>query len=427
MKKIMLIAVAALPFLFSGCDDDDKKGQEAPPAKVSGPIKQKLTEWDEYTGRFRAFERVEIRARVSGYLDEIRFKDGQLVKKGDTLFVIDQRPFQIALERAEAQFELSTKEYDRYRQLRKTSAASQQALDERYQQLRDAKASLDHAKLEMEFTEIKSPIDGRVSRHLVDIGNLVSGGDTGAMMLTTVVAEKPVQFYFEVSEQEILKYTRLDREGKRESSRTLHRPVFVKLQDEKDFVHEGRMDFVDNEVDRETGTLLGRAIFDNEYGSLIPGLFGRLRIAGSGEYEAMLLPDNIIGTNQSQKFVYVVNAENTVEQRPVVLGPLYDNDMRIIRDGVKDGDKIIMEGIMKIRPGMKVKPEAWKPPAPKPVVMESESPAKPASWNTDETPVEIKPEEGPVSERPAQENLDAPKPSDDKVIEAPKPDTEVKP
>lgn len=415
MKHMLLSALVAIPLLLSACDDDENKPQ-LPPAMVSGPIKQRLTEWDEYTGRFRAFERVEIRARVSGYLDEVRFKDGQLVKKGDVLFVIDQRPFRIALDRAEAQYDLAEKEYGRYKQLRKTNASSQQSLDERFQQLRDAKASLDHAQLEMEFTEIKSPIDGRVGRHLVDVGNLVSGGDTGAMMLTTVVTEKPVHFYFEASEQDILKYTKLDREGKRESSRTKPRPVYVKLQDEKDYSNEGVMDFVDNELDRQTGTLQARAIFENPYGSLIPGLFGRLRIAGSEEYEAMLVPDTVIGTNQSQKFVYVLNSENTVEQRTVELGPLYDGGLRIIRSGVKDGDRIVMEGIMKIRPGMKVDPKPWTPPTlpqakpaelPKPDVksVPETKPEEPAA-STPESPStdkDVHGQESPADVKPVQD------------------------
>lgn len=356
MIRLLRFAFCTLPLLVAACNDDEKSAG-APPVTVSGPKMQTLTEWDEYTGRFSAVDRVEIRARVSGYLDEIRFTDGQDVKAGDVLFVIDQRPFRIALERAEARRDLAQKEYDRYKRLAQTSASSQQALDERSQGLRDARAALEEARLNMEFTEVKSPINGRVSRHLVDQGNLISGGDIGATLLTTVVSESPIHFYFDASEQEFLKYTRLNLEGTRTSSRDEAKPVEVKLQDEKEFLHKGKMDFVDNELDRSTGSLQGRAIFENADGSLLPGLFGRLRIAGSGEYEAMLVPDEATATNQSQKIVFVVNAEDTIEPRPVVLGPLYEGKWRIVRSGIGPDDRIVWAGLAKVRPGMKVTPK----------------------------------------------------------------------
>lgn len=360
IHTIVLGAFGLTSLLVLASCKDDQKGPAAPPVTVSSPFLQKLTEWDEYTGRFRATDRVEIRARVSGYLDEIQFVDGQEVKKGDVLFVIDPRPFRIALDRADAQYDLAQKEFNRYQRLAKTSASSVQSLDERAQQLRDAKASLDQARLNLEFTQVKSPIKGRVSRHLVDRGNLISGGDVGATLLTTIVSEDPVHFYFDASEQEFLKYARLDREGSRESSRTNPRPVLVKLQDEKEFVHKGKMDFVDNELDRSTGSIQGRAIFDNKDGALLPGLFGRLRLAGSGEYEALLIPDEAISTNQTQKIVYTVNAEQMIEPRPVTLGPLHEGKWRIVRSGLTTEDKVVWAGIAKVRPGMKVTPT---PPA----------------------------------------------------------------
>lgn len=351
---LVLIAVAAWWFL--GRDGNDNQDAGAPPVTVASPRKQVLTEWDEYTGRFRATERVEIRSRVSGYLEEITFKDGQKVKQGDTLFIIDQRPFAIALERAEASFELANKELERARDLRKTGAVSQQEVDRRTQEFRQAKAALNDAKLNMEFSEVKSPIAGRMSRRLVDQGNLITGGDLNATLLTTVVAEDPIYFYFEVSEQEFLKYTRLDAEGKRVSSRNEPRTVLVRLQDEKEFTHEGRMDFVDNEIDRSTGSLQGRAVFANPDDTLLPGLFGRLRIAGSGEYEALLIPDEAVGTNQNQKIVYLVNAENTIVPKPVELGPLHEDKWRIVRSGITGEDKIVWSGLAKVRPGLKVSP-----------------------------------------------------------------------
>lgn len=364
MSFRIFLALCFVPFWLTACDDEDEKGSGALPVTVSSPKRETLTEWDEYTGRFRAVDRVEIRARVSGYLDEIRFTDGQKVKKGDVLFVIDQRPFKIDVERAEAAHDLAKKEYARYQRLAKTSASSQQALDERYQGLREAKANLEQAQLNLEFTEIKTPIDGRVSRHLVDKGNLISGGDIAATLLTTVVMDDPIHFYFDASEQDLLKYTRLDQEGKRVSSRDKSRPVYVKLQDEIEFSHEGKMDFVDNEIDDSSGSIQGRAILANENGVLLPGLFGRLRLAGSGEYEAMLVPDEAIGSNQSQKIVFIVNKENMVEPKPVQLGPLHNGKWRIIRDGLSWDDRIVWAGVARVRPGMKVEPKPLEGEAP---------------------------------------------------------------
>lgn len=334
------------------------------PVKVSNPVIKKITEWDEYTGRFQARERVEIRARVSGYLESIKFTDGQFVKKDDVLFVIDQRPFLIDVERAASRNDTAKKDYERAQSLRKSSAISEEELDKAFQEFREAKANLDEAQLNLEFTEVKSPIDGRMSRNLVDMGNLISGGDQGSTLLATVVSTSPIDFYFEASEQDVLKYTRLDQDGSRESSRTFKRPVWVKLQDEDEFKHQGMIDFVDNEVDRSTGTLQGRAVFDNKDGSLLPGIFGRLRMAGSEEYEAMLVPDGVIGINQTQKFVYVVNSENMVEPKPVVTGPLHDGSMRIIREGLKADDQIITSGLTILRPGIPVTPQRAEEPKP---------------------------------------------------------------
>ncbi len=360
MKKIIVpvVAVGALAgwWFWSG-DNADQQQNGLPVVAMSAPKKQLLTEWDEYTGRFVATERVEIRSRVSGYLAEIRFQDGQNVAQGDTLFIIDQRPFKIALERAEADYDLASKELERTRGLRASGSVSQQEFDRRTQEFRRAKASLDEAKLNLEFSEVKSPVSGRVSRNRVDSGNLITGGDLNATLLTTVVAEDPIHFYFEASEQELLKYIRLDQEGKRQNSRKDSKEVWVKLQDEKEFTHKGRMDFVDNEVDRATGSIQGRAVFDNPNDILLPGLFGRLRIAGSGEYEALLIPEEAIATNQNQKIVFTLDKDNTVTPRPVVLGPLYDGTWRIVRSGLSEQDQIVWNGLARIRPGIKVTPQ----------------------------------------------------------------------
>ncbi len=354
--KISACVVVASMMLLAACDDEKEKEAGGPPIKVGAPIYKELTEWDEFTGRFRASNRVEVRARVSGYLAELHFKDGEKVKQGDLLFTIDQRPYQIDLQSAQSAYVRGQKDYDRAKKLQQSSAGTMQLLDQRQQEMNAAKSALDRARLNLEFTQVISPIDGRVSRHLVDVGNLVSGEDNGATLLTTVVATDPIDFYFEASEQEMLKYIRLDRAGSRESSRTARRKMLVKLQDEKEFVHEGVIDFVDNEVDPDTGTLQGRATFDNEDGLLLPGVFGRGRMAGSGRYEATLVPDEVVGTNQTQKIVYVVNKDNMIEPRNVVLGPLHDGALRIIREGLSRDDRVVMAGIMMVRPGMKVTP-----------------------------------------------------------------------
>lgn len=389
-RTTLVLAFSTL--LIAGCNEDKQKPPEAAgamPVKVGSAVKKHLTEWDEFTGRFRASERVEVRARVSGYLSEVRFADGQRVHKDDVLFVIDQRPFKIALDRADAAYELARKVYERAKVLRESKAISQQELETREQEFRSAKAALDEARLNMEFTEVKAPVSGRTSRRMVDVGNLVNGNDAGATLLTTVVSEDPIYFYFEASEQDLLKYTRLDKSGERESSRTNHRPLYVKLQDEKDFVHVGKMDFVDNEIDKETGTLEARAEFPNADGTLLPGTFGRARIAGSGDYEATLVPDDIIGTNQTQKFVYVVNADNVLEPHPVTLGPLHENNMRIIRNGLKPEDKIVMGGITMLHPGMKVSPMPMEQAA------AAGMPAAPVAAQPAEKPAEAAPEKKP--------------------------------
>ncbi len=364
MKHFLTFAlIGALSLGIAGCKEEQKAAGAGPaaggpmPVKVAAPTLKKITEWDEYTGRFQARERVEIRARVSGYLENVNFTDGQIVAKDDILFVIDQRPFKIDVERAESSFDTANKEYERAQKLRKSSAISEEDLDNAFQSYREAKANLDEAKLNLEFTEVKSPIAGRMSRNLLDVGNLVSGADTGGTLLATVVATDPIDFYFEASEQDVLKYARLDIEGSRESSRTMKRPAYLKLQDEDDFSHEGVIDFVDNEIDRSTGTLQGRAVFTNKDDHFIPGIFGRLRIAGSGEYEATLVPEAVIGINQTQKFVYVVGKDNMVEARPVVTGPMQDGGMRVIREGLSATDQVITSGLTILRPGMPVTPQ----------------------------------------------------------------------
>jgi RND family efflux transporter MFP subunit len=327
--------------------------QDAPPPPVvvvSTPVAKAVTEWDEYAGRFQATERVEIRARVSGYLDEVRFTDGQKVTKGQTLFLIDPRPFSIALERAEARLNLAQKEYERARSLRKSNTIAQRELDRRTQEYQDARAAVEEAKLDLEFTRVTSPMDGRVGRRLVDRGNLVNGSDMNATLLTVIVADRPIYFYFEASEQDMLRIMRRTAtEQKREKV-----TVYAKLQDEQAFTHEGHLDFIDTEIDSKTGSIQGRALFPNAEGMLISGLFGRLRIPSGAPHEVLLIPNEAVGSNQAQKVVFTVNKEGMVEPRPVVLGPVHEGSWRIVRSGITAGDPIIWSGLAKVRPGLKV-------------------------------------------------------------------------
>ncbi len=344
---------------ISACNKQSNSNEAAaqlppPEVTVSKPLQKKIIEWDEYLGRFLSVDRVEVLARVSGYLEEIRFKDGDIVEKGDVLFVIDQRPFRIALDRAKARYELAKKDFDRAEDLRKSRAVSQEDFDSRLQEFRVAKADLDQARLDMEFTEVKAAVTGRVSRNLIDEGNMVMGDVFNSTLLTTIVKLDPIHFYFEASEQELLKYIRLDRSGARPGSVKNPNPIYVKLQDEKEFDRVGRMDFVDNEVDTETGTIQGRAIFDNKDKLIYPGMFGRARLIGSGLYEALLVPDEVIGTDQSRKFVMLVNADGKAERRFVELGPVRDSGLRIIRSGLEPDDVVIINGLQRARPGTPV-------------------------------------------------------------------------
>lgn len=368
-QKYFLVIFCSL-LLLSGCH----KPEQAPPpdleVKVEHPLKKKVIEWDEYTGRFQSIDRVEVRSRVSGYLERINFRDGQMVHKGDVLFVIDQRPFQAELESAEAQLEgtqarreLANKNLERAKKLLQAGAISKQDFDSRFQEEEvgkaassQAAAAVQSAKLNLGFTEVRAPISGRISRNFISEGNLISGGGGSSTLLTTIVSIDPIYFYFDASESNLLKYIRLDKSGKRTSSRTKANPLWVKLLDEEEFTHEGHMDFVDNEIDAGTGTMMARAVFPNSDGLLEPGMFGKAKLPSSGEYEAMLVPDEIIGADQSRKYVFVVNDKDEVEIKFVELGPLHDEKLRIIKSGLTDADKIITSNLIKVRPGIKVKP-----------------------------------------------------------------------
>ena len=367
------IIIAVIMVAFTASDKSENTTAttvQAMSVEVATPIFEKITEWDEYTGRFEASNRVEVRARVSGFLERVNFIDGQIVKKGDVLFVIDARPFKIALDEAnanyaQAQASLKTAQdnFDRVESLRESGAVSIEEYDRRKQALAFAQASIqmsqakvDNARLNLEFTKITAPISGLVGRDIVNKGNLIDGGSSNSTLLTTIVATSPINFYFTGSESDYLKYVRLARSGKRVSARSEGIPVFIKLQDEDEYLHEAKMDFVDNEIDNNTGTIESRAVLENKDHLLEPGMFGKARLLGSAEYEAIMIPDEIIGTNQSIRFVYVLGSDNTVTSKNVTLGPLHSNGLRIIKKGLSPDDKLITNNIQKIRPGIAITP-----------------------------------------------------------------------
>jgi RND family efflux transporter MFP subunit len=371
-------AVVAVGLLLGSCGARPAPGPPPPKVRVVQPLAREITEWDEYTARLDAVDSVEVRPRVSGYLQSIHFEDGGLVKKGDLLFLIDPRPYEAALRRAEADVELARarlslarKNFARAADLLASHAISQEESDIRESNVRQAEAALeeaegavDSARLDVEFTHVTAPVAGRVGRKLVTEGNLINGGvGTQGTLLTTIVSLDPIYAYFDADEGSLLKYSRLARTGQRPSSREYKNPVHVALADEENFPHDGWMDFVDNQVDRGTGTIVGRALLPNPDLSLIPGLFARLRLPGSGRYRAILLSDEAIGSDQSQKYVFVVDAEQKAQYRTVKIGPLVDG-LRVIREGVTPEDWVVVAGLQRVRPGLVVDAQRETIPSP---------------------------------------------------------------
>lgn len=346
---------------------------QEPTVPAARPVVKSIVEYDEFTGRFAAVQRVEIRARVSGYLSDIRFSDGDLVAEGDVLVVIDQRPFKISVASAEAELaevvalrDLARLEANRGRKLRTDRAISQEESDQRIQQeiaavarVARVEASVARAKLQLEYTIVRAPFAGRVGRRFIDSGNLVTGGDIQGSLITTIVQVDPIHFYFSVSETDYLRYTRLDERGQRPSSRTTPNAVSIRLADEDEFLHHGVMDFVDNEIDATSGTLEGRAVLSNRNRLLQPGAFGRVRLLGSGEYEAILIPDDYVQFDQSKQFVFTISSAGVVERAFVELGPIVQG-MRLIRSGLDGSETLVAGAFHRVRLGSTVTPEFVK-------------------------------------------------------------------
>jgi RND family efflux transporter MFP subunit len=384
-------ALAALLFALASCGQNPP-APPAPQVTVAKPEKREIVDMDEYVGRFVAVDMVEVRARVSGYLDQIHFKDGQIVQAGDLLFTIDKRPFQNALDQAkgtlaQARANLAFAESDliRAQKLVGEKTISEQVFEQRTQAKRTAEASVSaneaavrQAELDLQFTELRAPVTGRIGDRRVSTGNLVTGGTTGnTTLLATIVSIDPIRFEFTADEGAFIRYERIAKNGMDPESRYTSTPVTLKLLDEQDFVHHGKIDFVDNVIDQSSGTIRGRALVENPDGFLTPGMFARVRVPGSPKYDALLVPDSAIGSEQIRKFVFVVDGDNAVKQKYVTLGTLQGN-MRVVK-GLDPDDRVIVNGLMRARPGVKVTPmEEGAPPAAagKPTAQDGTPPAK---------------------------------------------------
>ncbi len=370
------VAVAVtLVALVAGCGESPKQQAGGPPppqVTVAPPVKRQVVDYDEYVGRFIAVNSVEVRARVSGYLDGVHFKDGQLVKEGDLLFTVDRRPFENAVAQARATLTAAQSnvafteaDYTRGQQLVKEKTITEQTFEQRAQAFRNARAAVAGAEaalrtseLDLEFTALRAPIAGRIGDRRVTPGNLVTGGTGGnTTLLATIVSTDPIYFEFTFDEASYLRYERNAKQGNDVTSRDGRVNVGLKLIDEKDFVHQGQMNFIDNVIDRQTGTIRGRAVFQNAANVFTPGMFGRVRVPASSPYDGLLVPDAAIGTEQVRKYVLVVGPDNKAVQKYVTLGQLVDRSLRVIKDGVGPDDRIIVNGIARVRPGQPVTPQ----------------------------------------------------------------------
>ncbi|HYL29496.1 MAG TPA: efflux RND transporter periplasmic adaptor subunit [Gemmatimonadales bacterium] len=367
----LLPAGALLPVLvLAGCGAKPADPPPPPAVTAAAVPEREVTDWDEFTGRLEAVDQVEIRPRVTGYIERVAFAEGKEVRKGEVLFEIDPRPYQAELARAEAQLaeartgaELAAREVARARRLVAVQAISREEYDSRVSaqaqgdaSVQAAQAAVRTARLNLDWTRVRAPIAGRVSRAEVTAGNLVLAGPPTATLLTTVMSLDPVYVYFDADERTYLKYAGLARDGTRPSSRDARTPIYLGLIDEDgQFPHKGYVDFVDNTVNPETGTIRARAVFSNKDHAFTPGLFARLKLEGSGQYRATLVVDRAVGTDQDKKFVLVLKPDSTVDYRSVQLGRLVDG-LRVVTSGLKQGDEVVINGLQRVRPGMKVTP-----------------------------------------------------------------------
>jgi multidrug efflux system membrane fusion protein len=374
LAKIALIcATSGFLLAMGGCTKSGGGTQSAPPApqvNVAQVLERRVKDWDEFTGRFQAVESVEIRPRVSGYIDEVAFKEGGQVKRGDLLFVIDPRPYKAEADHAGADvkryktaLELARIELTRVQRLKDSGAVSEEELDERKSTVAQAEANvagseatLEASSLNLSFTRVTSPIAGRVGRAEVTRGNLVTGGTNGGTLLTSVQSIDPIYVYFEGDEQAYLRYNQMARAGERPSSRDAPNPVHIGLANEEGFPHVGSVDFVDNQLNAQTGTIRARAVLENKEGLFTPGLFARVQLLGSSEYSAILIDDGAVNTDQNQKYVLLLGANNQIEYRQIKLGRMIDG-LRIVREGLKANDVIVVSGAQRVHPGVTVSPQ----------------------------------------------------------------------
>jgi multidrug efflux system membrane fusion protein len=374
-KLIPVMAAGTALWLSSGCRPKGggaQTGEMPPPlVTVASVQQQELIEWEEFTGRTAAIENVEVRSRVSGHIDAVKFQSGQLVKKGDVLFQIDPRWHQAEFDRRAADYEQARvklanaeREAKRTAQLLATKAISTEEADQREARFQEARAALlsaeaarNLAKLDLDYTVVRSPIDGRVSRAMVTEGNYISGAAGATTVLTTIVSVDPIHVYADVDENSLLKFNALAQAGKLPLNSEGKVPVELQLGDENSFPRQGYIESFDNKVDAQSGSILLRTIFPNQDGRVVPGLFARIRLPASGKHPALLIEESAIGTDQAQKFVLTLTSSNTVAYRPVKLGALL-NGKRLVRDGLQAGEQVVMNVVMaRVRPGMTVQPQ----------------------------------------------------------------------
>ncbi|HEX9048658.1 MAG TPA: efflux RND transporter periplasmic adaptor subunit [Verrucomicrobiae bacterium] len=351
---VLVFVPAIVVGVGTGCQRSAAQQPMPPPNVTVAPVEEKdVVEWSEFTGRVAPVDSVEVRPRVSGYIQEVRFQSGQLVKKGDVLFVIDPRWNQATFDQRQAEYEQARREEERTAHLLENQAISAEEADARKARFQEAKAALDSARLDLEYTEVRAPIDGRVSRALLTEGNYVSGVAGSASLLTTIVSVDPVYVYADIDEDAYLKFNELVRAKKLGNDDGGRIPVEMELADEHGFPHAGQIESFDNQLNPNTGSILLRAIFTNISGSIVPGLFARIRIPLSDRHPALLVDERAIGTDQSQKFVLALTPTNTVAYQPVQLGPQFEG-RRIIRSGLQPGQEIVVNGLERVRPGMPV-------------------------------------------------------------------------